>query len=289
MKIIKNRFLYGLLSLLPSWFCILSCNVINPGEPVPAYFHLDSMNLNTDYLTQGSSSSKIVDVWVSIDNKYLGTYGLPVTFPALAEGNYKISFRAGVQVNGMTDNRAAYPPFATFDTTLNTIPGSTLVLNPTVSYKSGTVFKQIEDFDDGSLSLVSTSSNLAILNITPTSDPNAFETNSGFVVLDDNHAVFEVASADTFSLPISVPVYLELNYKADCEFTVGVFISGASVLQSPLLNIRPSSTWKKIYVNISELGGVTSGNVFYKIYLKSTKSSSVSTATLYFDNLKVLY
>ena len=281
--------MYGLLSLLPSWFCILSCTVINPGEPVPAYFHLDSMNLNTDYLTQGSSSSKIVDAWVSIDNKYLGTYGLPVTFPALAEGNYKISFRAGVQVNGMTDNRAAYTPFATFDTTLNTIPGSTLVLNPTVSYKSGTVFKQIEDFDDGSLSLVSTSSNLAILNITPTSDPNAFETNSGFVVLDDNHAVFEVASADTFSLPISVPVYLELNYKADCEFTVGVFISGASVLQSPLLNIRPSSTWKKIYVNISELGGVTSGNVFYKIYLKATKSSSVSTATLYFDNLKVLY
>jgi hypothetical protein len=56
-----------------------------------------------------------------------------------------------------------------------------------------------------------------------------------------------------------------------------------------LLNIRPSSTWKKIYVNISELGGVTSGNVFYKIYLKATKSSSVSTATLYFDNLKVLY
>ncbi len=281
--------MYGLLSLLPSWFCILSCNVINPGEPVPAYFHLDSMNLNTDYLTQGSSSSKIVDAWVSIDNKYLGTYGLPVTFPALAEGNYKISFRAGVQMNGMTDNRAAYPPFATFDTTLNTIPGSTLVLNPTVTYKSGTVFKQIEDFDDGSLSLVSTSSNLAILNITPTSDPNAFETNSGFVVLDDNHGVFEVASADTFSLPISVPVYLELNYKADCEFTVGVFISGASVLQSPLLNIRPSSTWKKIYVNISELGGVTSGNVFYKIYLKATKSSSVSTATLYFDNLKVLY
>lgn len=94
------------------------------------------MNLNTDYLTQGSSSSKIVDAWVSIDNKYLGTYGLPVTFPALAEGNYKISFRAGVQVNGMTDNRAAYPPFATFDTTLNYIPGSTLVLNPTVSYKA---------------------------------------------------------------------------------------------------------------------------------------------------------
>ena len=55
------------------------------------------------------------------------------------------------------DNRAAYPPFATFDTTLNTIPGSTLVLNPTVSYKSGTVFKQIEDFDDGSLSLVMSS------------------------------------------------------------------------------------------------------------------------------------
>ena len=266
-----------------------SCNVINPTEPVPSYFQIDSIDLNTDYSTEGSATSKISDAWVLVDNKYLGTYGMPVTFPAIGEGIHKISFRAGIQVNGMSDNRAAYPPFTTFDTTLNLTPGKVFNIHPIINYKEGTVFKQIEDFDDGSLSLVSTSSGFAPLNITLASDPNAFENNSGHIELTDNAPEFQVASSDTFSLPVFTPVYLELNYKTDHEFSIGVFENGSSVVQTPLVYVRPSSVWKKIYVNISELGGITGGNVVYKIYLKGVKISSQPTATFYFDNLKVLY
>lgn len=285
----QTRLKFAVLIMVSGWMTILSCNVINPAEPVPVYFQIDSIRLKTEYLTQGSATAKIPDTWVFVDNEYLGTYGLPVTFPALGEGIHKISFRAGVQVNGMAENRAAYPPFGVFDTTLKFEAGAVVHLNPSVVYKSGTVFKQIEDFDDGSLSLISTSSSMASLNISPVGDANAYENNSGFVILDDNHPQFEVASSDTFTLPYTVPVYVELNYKTDHEFTLGVFVSGSSVIQSPLVNVRPTATWKKIYVNISQLGGVLSGNVFYKIFLKGVKSSSQSTATFYFDNLKVLY
>ncbi|HNP49407.1 MAG TPA: hypothetical protein PKL85_11250 [Bacteroidia bacterium] len=284
--ILKYKLIIGVLLFINA---LLSCNVINPAESIPGYIHLDSIHLSTDYFTEGSSASKISDAWIFVDNVYLGTYGLPCTFPVAKSGQHKISIRAGVQANGMSDNRVAYPPYSTYDTTINLVAGTVTNILPVVNYKTGTEFKQIEDFDDGSVSLVSTSSSLAPLNITQSSDPNAFENNSGYFSLDDNHPSFEVASSDTFSLPINVPVFLELNYKCDNEFTIGIFISGGSVLQNPLVIARPTSVWKKIYVNISELGGVTGGNVFYKIYLKGDKSSALSTTMFYFDNLKVLY
>ena len=115
-------------------------------------------------------------------------------------------------------------------------------------------------------------------------------TNSGKVLLDENHNIFEVSTVNAFALPLNLPSFLELNYKGDNEFSVGVYVTTSTdIIKSSLLSVRPSSIWKKIYVNISALGGVVPGGIDYKIYLRAEKDPSLSEANIYFDNLKVVY
>ncbi|MBP6335511.1 MAG: hypothetical protein KA444_08570 [Bacteroidia bacterium] len=278
------------LFLLFSLIFLQSCEIINPEEDIPTYVQIDSIALNTDYITEGSVNSKFTDAWIYVNGSYLGTYELPCTIPVIGEGQQKISVRAGVLDNGIASTRAAYTKTGTFDTILDMEANKTHIIKPTVRYLTGTVFAQIEDYDDGSLTLEATSANTATFSITPGSDPNALEGNSGYVELDVNHSLFEFATSTPYSLPTSTPVYVEFNYKCNQEFTLGVFVSSVSgILQSPVLNVRPSTEWNKIYVNLSDGGGIFTNAFDYKIYFRSTLPAGSSSGYIYLDNLKVLY
>jgi hypothetical protein len=171
----------------------------------------------------------------------------------------------------------------------NTITGDTTTLQPVVQYADGLNFVQIEDFDDASLSLVTTNVDYAPLSITGMSDPNSYEGNSGIVTLDTSHAIFESASSFTFTLPLNVPAYMELNYKSDVDFLVGAFITTTGGIQKvDLLAIRATTVWKKIYVTLSELGAVNSQSIEEKIFIRA-ELGNLTTANLYLDNLKVIY
>lgn len=269
---------------------IYSCNIFEPASPIASYLHIDTIFVRTDYPTQGSNSNKISDAWVLYDNKYLGTFPLPADIPLIGEGLHSVIIKAGIVENGISATRAAYPKYTSFDTTLLLSSKEKTYLSPTVTYGSGINFPQIEDFDDASLSLVATATGTAPLVITQQSDPNSFEGNSGNTTLDQNHTIFEVASSSAFTLPLSTPSYFELNYKGDNEFTIGVFITTSSgIVKSDLLSVKASSVWKKIYVSLSGLGGVVSDGIDYKIYLHAEKDPLLTTANLYFDNLKVVF
>ena len=100
----------------------------------------------------------------------------------------------------------------------------------------------------------------------------------------------EVASATAFALPYTTSPYIELNYKGEAEFTIGVYITTASsVFQTSLVTVRNSSTWKKIFVNLRDLGVINQQAINYKVYLRSELPYNSTSANLYFDNLKVLY
>ncbi len=267
-----------------------SCSLFDPASPVGSYIHIDSISVTTDYVSQGSNSKKITDAWVIYDNKYLGTFPLPADIPLIGEGNHNIIIKGGIMENGISGSRAAYPKYSSYTSDVNLTAGKSLVILPTISYGSAVQFPQLEDFDVASLSLIPTSTASVPLLITPLNDPNAFEGNSGWVVLDDNHTLFEVASSSAFSLPISIPTFVELNYKCESDFTIGVFINTSiGVVKSDLLNVRASATWKKIYAGISSLGGVATDGISYKVYIHAEKPTSQITSNLYFDNLKVVY
>jgi hypothetical protein len=283
----KVRFIFTLILLVTGFY---SCSLFEPASPTASYLRIDSLYLQTDYPLQGSDNSRITDVWVFYDKAYLGTFPLPATIPLAGEGNHEVSVRGGIIQNGISGSRAAYPKLVSFDTTMNLVAKDTVFLSPPLAYFSGVEFPQLEDFDDASLSLVSTNVDFAPLVITSNGDPGALEGNSGKVTLDANKPTFEVASSAAFGLPINTPVYLELNYKGDVDFSIGVFqTTGGGIIKSDLLSLRATSAWKKVYVTISELGGISTNALDYKIYLHAEKGSVLTSADLYFDNLKVLY
>jgi len=212
--------------------CFGSCEIINPAEPVPSYLHFDNIVLQTDSATQGSASNKISDVWLYVDNEPLGAYELPVTIPVLKEGSHEIKVRAGVIVNGIAATRVYYPFYNFYITNVNLTSGVITNVSPVVNYYSGTFFS-ITSFQ--------------IINNTV----NSFEGPTAAAYLDASHYLFECASDTTLSLPTNTaPVYMELNYKTNTEFSVGVFaVTAQQVYNISVVTIRANSEWKKKFRN----------------------------------------
>jgi hypothetical protein len=178
----------------------------------------------------------------------------------------------------------------TYDTTVVLSPNETISIQPRVTYFSSVIFVGMEDFDDGGISLVSTSPDNAQLQLTTQGDTNVFEGASGKVIMDSNKPNFEVASDLGFILPTTANPYIELNFKGDAEFTLGVIVNtSGGIFQNPLVNVRPTDSWKKIFVNIRDLNGGIPSALAYKIFIRSSLPTGYSSATLYFDNLKVVY
>ena len=49
------------------------------------------------------------------------------------------------------------------------------------------------------------------------------------------------------------PVYMELNFRTTCPFTVGVYLYGfTTIAQEPVLTLNPTGgKWKKIYIDLT--------------------------------------
>ncbi len=284
----KVRFSFLILFLLS---CFSSCSVFEPASPSAAFVTIDSISLSTQYATEGSSSNAITDAWIILEDGYLGTFPLPAHIPIIKQGNQKITIRGGIIENAIAGLRSAYPKYTSFDTILNFQPGKEIHLQPTIKYGASTTFIQLEDFDDASLSLTSTGASSTNIQITNLGDPNSFEGNSGVVTLDASNTIFETATSTPIVFSQATPSYIELNYKTDNDFTIGVFINYTSggVEQRNLLSLRATSVWKKLYLSVADLGGVVTNASSYKVFIHCEKNSALTEAKLYFDNLKVLY
>ena len=69
----------------------------------PAYIKINDIELNN------SSTDKITDAWVYIENQLQGVYELPAKFPVLETGVKEIRIKAGIKNNGISSSRVFYP------------------------------------------------------------------------------------------------------------------------------------------------------------------------------------
>jgi len=274
-----------------SSFIITSCT--QPGD-APSYLQINSFAMYTDSIAQGSNSSKYTDVWVSVDGVSQGVYQLPAQFPVLASGTHKLVLHAGIMLNGIADSRVPYAVVNPFDTTIDLAAGKVTPFIPSTTYTSITHFAQKEDFDHTGISFKA-SAGMTDTTLIDTLIADGFEGKCGAAYLDDSRPLFQYESVDSFPLPGSnAPCYVELNYKCSNEFSVGtIAYNDFGITSTQIITMRVTDTWKKIYVNLTPT--VTAGtNAFsthnnWKIYLYALKSNGLSTAYVYFDNIKVVY
>ena len=289
----KNlKFYFFLLSLI----ILSSCSKFDKDEPIPSYISIPTINLTTDYTAEGTSSNKIADAWVYIDNKLQGVYELPAKFPVLNEGEHTLKIRAGIKENGIGSLRPVYPFFTAFETTINLQKQIVTEINPIIKYQSFATFDWKEDFDGPSNTLVkTTNSNISVRR---TSAPDSvFEGAKSLVgILDDAHPLFECASSNYYVLPKNgASTFLELNYKTNTEMEVGFFadVLATSVEQS-VVTINPSIDangklyWNKIYINLTSVLENYQAASGFKIYFRVKKSDSVTLSEFYLDNIKLI-
>jgi hypothetical protein len=266
-----------------------SCNLINPPETIPSYIKIDKIDFSVAPM-QGTVSSDITDAWVYIDDQPMGCYPLPAKFPVLQEGSHKISIYAGITIDGISGTRGIYPYFQPWTQTVNLVKGSVVELHPATTYYTETVFSFIEDFEDGTM--LFEKSPLSDTMMIQTKIPaECFEGYSGIITLDNTIDTFECKTIFPYVLPKSnSPVFIEMNYKTNNEFTVGIYanFSGYSV-RSGVLVLNPSSYWKKIYINLTSAVSYQSTASDYKIFIAANKASNVSNGVILLDNIKLIH
>jgi len=139
------KYFHSLLLLLLVAFVITSCN---PDEREPAYLIINSVSVSSNPQTQGSNCSNVKDVWVYVDNQYLGTYQLPARIPVLEEGTKNVILRAGILENGISATHSAYPLYKSDTRSINFIPGQETTIDTfNVAYFPALIYTWYEDFE----------------------------------------------------------------------------------------------------------------------------------------------
>jgi hypothetical protein len=264
-------------------------------EEIPSYLAIDTISLKVTTM-QGTASQKISDAWVYAENELIGAFELPKRIPILKSGTTQISIFAGIKLNGMNELRVPYPFYAPFkqDITLEREVVDSLG-HLTFSYLDGTKFAWQEDFEQINLSLDMTARseiNLVRAQLPELSSAFPYEMNdfAAQVVIPNDTLIFECVSHDSFKLPTDgTSVFLELNYKSNNAFTVGVFVNGSVASQKPILVINPSSSWNKIYINLTPTVSANAGAGSFSVFFTAKKSTDVPKAEIYFDNIKLLH
>lgn len=281
-----NRNFFYLLGL----FFLFILSACNRDEEIPAYIRIDSTSLNTDYVTEGTKSHKITDVWVYVDDQTIGAYETPVTFPLLYKGKHTLKVRAGVKMNGQSSTRVPYPFYQFHTEEVYLHEDSIITISPQVSYFPATVFDWQEDFEGAGVSLdksFNSDTSLIIIN-----DSSAiFEgSKSAMAHLTAAKHKFECVSSSTFSISKGSPTYLELNYKSNNTFVVGIFAySSASTEQIASIFINPKTAWNKIYINLTNELVQAANADSYSIFIGMVKDDGITDAKLYLDNIKLVH
>lgn len=272
------------------------CEAIEDEEGIPSYIHISSLSLSAGP-EEGTSSHKITDAWVFFGNELIGAFELPVTFPVLKAGTHEVTVYAGIKINGIAATRAPYPFFDPIITTLNLVRDSIVRLTDTVvTYHNRTVFAWMEDFDDPSVTLDTTSiSSVALQRV---SDPEIIfnfpgepNTHSGYVFFDGDSGFFECITIESFNLPTDErAVFLEMNFKNNTPVTVGIIArDGNQTFQHSVLILNPSEAWNKIYVNLTPSVNRFIGNYTFYVFIGFSRVGDEPAALVYLDNLKLVH
>lgn len=276
------------------YLAISSCKKLNPPETVPCYGHIDSIGMKV-ITGQGTASAAITCAWVYVDDEPVGAFDLPCTFPMLASGGtHTISIYPGVIVDGMTSTRNKYPFYTYSQKDINITEGGITKFTDTAKYTSSTIFSFQEDFEGpGSIHISKNSGDTGMFKV---GAPDAFEgASSGEVVLDSNASMNHISYigvSDTMTLPHDgTPVFMEINYKSNNLFTMGVFYKDAvtgNYIQRPIwVSAFPTSGWTKMYIDLGPM--VANLNGPFMVYFSMVRSYGNPEAKLLLDNIKVLH
>ena len=282
-----------ILPILCIFMCMVysSCQVYNPDEAIPSYIKVDKIILEQTP-GQPSNSYNFSDVWIYIDDNSIGAFELPAKLPVLKEGYHSISIFPGIKINGISSMRGVYPFLSSFKQNINLIKDSTIEIVPSFKYTPSVNYVWTENFEDGGISFTKALiSDTAIIK-------NTTETNSSFggkycgkVSLTESKSYINTYTISNLELPkTGIPIYLEMDFKSNQEFTIGVYASSlGGMSQYPVLVLNPSTEWKKVYINLTNAINSQADAKTYNVYIQALKNPDLAEGIIYIDNFKLIH
>lgn len=267
----------------------ISCN---KEEQIPAYIHIDSFTVTTTG-AQGTSSHNITDGWLYVNDQLIGAFEMPFTVPVLFEGSQKIKVMPGIKDNGISDTRVTYPFYETWETTATLQPGFVTTLQPQTTYNSAADFEWLEEFEGASPGVCDTAnSDTAMLLMTGPGEVFEGFGSGGVYLLPGNNNYLGI-TCSRYTLPqVGSEIYMEFNYKCNTDFNVGLIVydqAGIISSQSISLSMRPTTTWKKIYVNLSYEVNASPPNSKFAIFFSMVRNEELSHSEFFIDNVKLIH
>lgn len=284
--------MHSMIRTLGPIVVLLMLSACRKTETVPAYLEIPALTVDAGDL-QGGNTSRITDVWVTVDEKSVGVWELPARIPVIGAGAHTIGVTAGIKRNGAYDDRVRYPYYTIWRGTVNIEPGATTTVAPVVQYTASTIWS--ERFNDAGSRLVSNvSSDTTLLLISPTQRPEAVldGTQCGGFVLDQQNDLVALQTEEDFP-GTTRDVYMELDYSADIDITIGFTYleEGVTRYEPYVILVATASTgsirWNKVYIDLSQYF-MTPGISGRDIYIGAQLSGGRTTAAGYFDNLKIV-
>lgn len=269
------------------------CQKLSEDE-IPSYLAVDTISVKVNSM-QGTASQNIFDTWVYADNDLIGGFELPARMPILKAGTTELTIFAGIKLNGINETRVPYPFYESIKKTVSLVRDSVIDLGHLkFSYEDGTKFAWLENFEQYNITVDSTARsevNLVRTYVPELAAAYPFELNeyAAKVVIPSDSLIFESISHDSFKLPTDgSSVFLEMNYKTNNAFTVGIVANGTVASQKAVLVINPNNNWNKIYINLTPSVSASTASSF-RIYFSAMKSTDEDEAIIMFDNLKLLH
>ncbi len=280
------------LSLIVFGFWLVSCEVINPADPVPSYLYIDDLVVETSF-GEGSNSSQLTEAWLYVNGEFLGSYSTPATVPVIASGPTEIILFPGIRINGIKALPDIYPFYETVTFNRDLIPATVDTLRAKTGYPSTAKFSLLEGFEVGSVFAQELDGDPET-KIEVISDDVFEGLRSGKITLSAEHPNFESSTVIKLTdIPLNgTEVYMEMDYKCDIQFAIGLV--GVPDFGAEISNyffiLRPKEEWNKIYIQLSE-EIFNSQFPAYRVAIAATHPSdfSGSESQILLDNIKLVH
>lgn len=286
MTIKKRHDLYLFLILFISF---ISCNKSSLKVDAPAYLIVDSMNVSTTPSFQGTSSSKISDVWVYIDGNQEGVFELPAKIPIINDGVKDVILYPGIKKDGGAYSRVVYPFYEPFNSNLNFNKGGTDTITPVLTYQSGTNF-WLETFEDPSIKFGKVDTSMTGL-VRINDNEGAFAGNySGKLEFLKDENINEIITSQKFDFPNQgLPVFIELNYTNTTNLRVFIEIdNNGNKATYDIVYLYPKAYWNKIYLDLTYITSFNANASFFEIGFGISNDKSREDDYAILDEIKLL-
>jgi hypothetical protein len=237
---------------------------------------------------QGTASHKITDLWLYVNGKFQGAYPSGHLMPIVSKGEpVHLDIFAGIKNNGIASTRIFWQFYEIF--TLDTLveSGKTIEFPFRFRYNPLTTFAWQESFEGGSAGFALQKSGESWVNYRMAPSEQSFEGRSIQLGLSGDSLVAMIETTNFITLPKgNSNVYLELNYKCNDQFEVGLIAEDGT--KKSALVVKEQENWNKIYIQLSTALNSNPISDKHKVFFRLIKRD-VASPTVYLDNIKLIY